>query len=360
MKRILIALVFVLLEIPIADASTTTTIAIPAHRNADGIFLNNELSNLLRPEGELTKLLKSPSNSYAIDIATLEEIEDLADGYQYLDENQKIIDVANSTAAANWLRRLNQVAGGKVLLIRPYGSPDPDLFTNAPKDLEFYQEAALARAAKYFKEFTLAPITSDQKINELSEAFYATYRKDLRALNVATADSEVVSLRLQLAKTLNPELSGASATALMTNLRAKIRDADKKLRIVAGNYTITASKYNLPITVINEFATPISTKLSLRSSNSRVRIGKIEPLFIQPGSQVQVEIPIEVIASGQSRLDIKLTNSNGAQIGQSKSVELQLAVISPLTTWFTTGMAIILLLAAIVQSIRRVKRRKHE
>jgi hypothetical protein len=359
-KRLLIAVLISLLLPPITYADTTVKIAEPSHRGADGLFLDNQLANLVRAQGELRKLIRTSSASLVVDIATLEEIADLADGYSYLNDAEERVEVEKLTAATNLLRQISRLTKDKETLILPYGNPDVDLFENNPKDLEFYQQIALSKASNFFTNFKLAPLVSDGVVSELPQSFYTTYRKELRALNVATTDPQVVTLRSELAKVLNPDLSEASAGVLMSTLRYLIRENEKRLRIVAGNYTITASKYDLPITVINEFATPITTELSVRSSNSRVRIGNVEPLLIEPGSQVQVEIPIEVIASGQSRLDIKLTNSNGAQIGQSKSVELQLAVISPLTTWFTTGMAIILLLAAIVQSIRRVKRRKHE
>ncbi|MEJ0014272.1 MAG: hypothetical protein WDN07_01350 [Actinomycetota bacterium] len=37
---------------------------------------------------------------------------------------------------------------------------------------------------------------------------------------------------------------------------------------------------------------------------------------------------------------------------------LKLSVISPIATWFTTGAAILLFIAAGIQSIRRIRKRK--
>ncbi len=71
-----------------------------------------------------------------------------------------------------------------------------------------------------------------------------------------------------------------------------------------------------------------------------------------------MEIPLRIIASGETQIEFKLRSEKGKQVGEAEYIPLRLAVISPLTTWFTTGMAIILLLAAVIQSMRRVKKRK--
>jgi hypothetical protein len=81
---------------------------------------------------------------------------------------------------------------------------------------------------------------------------------------------------------------------------------------------------------------------------------------VAANSQSQVEVPLRVNASGDTQIEMKLRNAKGHQVGELEYIPLRLAVISPLTTWFTTGMAIILLLAAIVQSMRRVKKRKKQ
>jgi hypothetical protein len=175
---------------------------------------------------------------------------------------------------------------------------------------------------------------------------------------VASAD-EITSLRLQLGKILNPEIPKERATELVNKLQSALVEHRKKLRIAAGNYTITAENYDLPVTVINDLTTPVTLQVVPRANNSRVIVRETAPITVGAQSQIQVKIPIQVLASGETRLEMKLRTSTGKFVGESDSIRLRLAVISPLTTWFTTGMAIILLLAAVVQSVRRVKRR-HE
>ena len=100
-------------------------------------------------------------------------------------------------------------------------------------------------------------------------------------------------------------------------------------------------------------------RLLTRFLSNALSIRDLSGIFQPLGSLTQALATGYKMPDGRDLNQIFASISNGAQIGQSKSVELQLAVISPLTTWFTTGMAIILLLAAVVQSVRRVKRR-HE
>ena len=126
-----------------------------------------------------------------------------------------------------------------------------------------------------------------------------------------------------------------------------------------GNYTITAAKYELPVTVINDFDQLVSVDLDITTTNSRVVVTKVPRITLQPRSQLQIKVPIEVIASGDTALRLQLRTPKGSAVGEPARIPLRLAVISPVTTWFTTGMAIILLLAAVIQSVRRVKRRKN-
>ncbi len=94
------------------------------------------------------------------------------------------------------------------------------------------------------------------------------------------------------------------------------------------------------------------------STNSRVLVEDGPRITIDGQSQIHIEVPIEVIASGDTSLRLQLYTPKGELIGLEQRIPLRLAVISPVTTWLTTGMAIILLLAAIVQSVRRVKSRR--
>ena len=364
MKRALLVVLFSILLTPPSSANSAITITEPTHRTATGIFIDNELADLIQPNGRLGKLVfDTPRfSSMSVDISLIEEVQDLADGYQYFNSDGSLEAVEALPRASIWLNTLKRKAKNNQIFILPYGNPDIDfLQANAPNESEFYRKIAEERAGAFFGvEVTpISPISS-VKSSGASQSLHNNFRREVRALSSISNATEVVSLRLQLAKLINPELSESDLSILIKNFRSQLKENQKKIRIVAGNYTITADRYDLPITVFNDFSAPISINLKTRTSNSRILVGRIEPLILAANSQAQIQIPIDVIASGETRLEVKLTSERGSQVGESKNIELRLAVISPLTTWFTTGMAIILLLAAAIQSVRRVKRRKHE
>lgn len=363
MKRILLVFVIALLSMPISVADSSN-IAEPTHRGADGIFLDNDLATLIQPGNRLGDLVlkRNYSGTLVIDIATVEEIADLADGYQFVDSAGNLFEVDGDENATRWLAALKNQSKAKRILALPYGNPDISYLREfAPAELEFYQEVAVSKLST-FLGLTVenAPLQSSvSKANLLARTLHKSYRAELRALDaIATAD-EITSLRLQLGKVLNTELPKERAISLVNKLQIALQDNREKLRIAAGNYTITSENYDLPVTVINDFSTPVTVQVVPRANNSRVIVRETAPITIGAQSQIQVKLPIQVLASGETRLEVKLRTGSGKFVGESSSIPIRLAVISPLTTWFTTGMAIILLLAAVVQSVRRVKRR-HE
>jgi hypothetical protein len=190
---------------------------------------------------------------------------------------------------------------------------------------------------------------------------YTMLRKKMRIINSLVTTPDVERLRLGLAKTLNPTLKRDSAVQLTRSFENEIKHFDKRLRVSTGNYTITTSNYDLPVTIINDFDQLVSVDLDITTTNSRVLVTQVPRITVDARSQTQIKVPLQVIASGDTALRLQLRTPKGSAIGEMERIPLRLAVISPITTWFTTGMAIILLLAAVIQSVRRVKRRKqHE
>ena len=181
----------------------------------------------------------------------------------------------------------------------------------------------------------------------------------MRVINSLVTTKDVETLRLGLAKTLNPGLSRENAVVLTRSYLAEVKRFNQRLRVSTGNYTITASRYELPVTIINDFDQVVSVDLNITTTNSRVVVTQAPRITLEPRSQIQIRVPINVIASGETALRLQLRAPKGIAVGEPARIPLRLAVISPVTTWFTTGMAIILVLAAVVQSVRRVKRRKH-
>lgn len=364
MKRLLAFTLLIILLTPPVAADTTMTLTEPTHRSATGVFINDELASSITPKGRLGKLLFERSGNietFVIDVALLEEIQDLADGYRFIDDSGALIQIPDFLIAQIWLDTLRNAVRGKQVIALPYGNPDRAfLEKKAPGEYEFLKEIALVRlrAALSAQAEVRDSLASETKSNQLIRNLSDAYRKSLRSTYAAIPAPEIATLRLRIAQLLNPELPRESVTPLAADLSKALRDNSKKLRIASGNYTITSSKYDLPITVTNDFTVTAKINLFVRATNSRVVVGFIEPITIPAKSQIQVKVPLEVIASGDTRLEFRFITSNGAQVGQTQSIPVRLAVISPVTTWFTTGMAIIFLLAAVIQSYRRIKGRK--
>jgi hypothetical protein len=347
-----------------AQANTTITLTEPMHRSADGIFINDDLASAITPQGRLGKTLfdrTSAVKSYVIDMATIEEIQDLADGYSFIDESGEIVEIPEFVIADIWLNTLRSAVKGRSISALPYGNPDRRfLGSESPAEYEFLKQVGAERLAAFLSLPVMSVDSLDlgQESQEKNRALSDAYQRDLRVLYTVAPAPELASLRLQLGQLLNPSLSSESSDLLYEPLVKALKSNSKKLRVARGNYTITASNYDLPVTIINDYSVPVSVELIARPTNSRIVVGAAPIVKVDANSQSQVEIPLRIIASGDTQIELKLRSPKGKVVGEVEYIPLRLAVISPLTTWFTTGMAIILLLAAVIQSMRRVKKRK--
>jgi hypothetical protein len=67
---------------------------------------------------------------------------------------------------------------------------------------------------------------------------------------------------------------------------------------------------------------------------------------------------VDVIAPGQTIVSALITGpEDDSEVVPEALLTLNSTVIDSRVTWFTTGAAILLLLAAVAQSVRRVRRR---
>lgn len=364
MKKFVSLLIFFLLLPTPVRADERLVIATTPHRIAENSFDSNELALLIAPEGNfgsaLLKKIRVAREVY-VDVAVLEEVQDLADGYTFIDEAGEEVEVAESLVAENWLTAITSALSNKEIFALPYGNPDRNyLETAAPAEYQFYKLSSQSRLSlilgKQVKVSDSIWMAGEGTSKQASE-FHRYYRPILRNIHKIVPAPEVDELRLELGKLLNPTLKSQSATRYIEKLRGEIQGVVTGVRVASGNYTITSSEYELPVTVINDFSLPVDIELRVKTSNSRVVVGAISAVSIPANSQVQVTLPLQVIASGETLLAVEIRSPGGRVIGEVAEIPLRLAVISPLTTWFTTGMAIILLLAAVIQSMRRVKKR---
>jgi hypothetical protein len=131
-----------------------------------------------------------------------------------------------------------------------------------------------------------------------------------------------------------------------------------KLRINSGKYQITTSSVKLPVTVINEFPVDVTVDIAMLPINSRVVVDSFDDVLIPANSKRQLEMQVDVIAPGQTSVSVFITSSkDDTEVVPEALLTLNSTVIDSKVTWFTTGAAILLLLAAVTQSVRRVRRR---
>ena len=185
---------------------------------------------------------------------------------------------------------------------------------------------------------------------------YAQQQIDL--LGSLIDQKELLSYQLRLAQILNPDIEKSNFQYLMKDYNKSITDLRDKLRVTKTRFTVTSTKEELPITLVNDFDQSVDLKLSVRALNSKVVVASTQQIRLEAKSKQQVLLPIEVLASGESSLLAQLTNLENKPVGYPVNINLKLSVISPVATWITSGAAVLLFVAAIIQSVRRVRRRK--
>ena len=362
---ILVASLFIAIGMPVVQANTLITLSAPSTRLADGRFTNNDLALSVSPGGEFGGLFVNPGRgvrTWLIDPAFIEEVLDLADGYVYLDAEGEEVAVESFDIAQQWFNLLVLRSRGDRVVSLTYGAPSLSYLKRyAPGELGVYNRLSQARLQTLMGREVLPPgatVLDTRNPALVARNSYTPMRKIIRVVNDLVTTPDVESLRLGIAKTLNPKLENDDAVAITRSYFAAIEAAQNKIRVSPGNYTITTAAYDLPVTVINDFAQEVSVDLEITTTNSRVITGSVPRITVPANSQTQIKVPLEVIASGETVLRLQLRTLKGSALGEVERIPLRLAVISPITTWFTTGMAIILLLAAVIQSVRRVRRRK--
>jgi hypothetical protein len=361
MKRVILSILLISLFTPVSAQASSPVIRVidSPHTNFDGTFRDNELAESLRPEGVLGKLvfrLPDPAITYLIDAALIDEVLDMADGYTFRDEE----DLFGQRMAQTWLSQLRFVTAESRVIALPYGNPDGRIMRRiAPSELNFYIKYAQSKLEALLERAVLAERGWGKGQSKLNPQFIARYienRRLLTGLTTITDAQEVIDLRARLAQVMNPVLNKDDATYFAYNSNKAVAALTERLKIVPGRYQITSSSAQLPITLINNFDTASVVSVSLIPMNSRIQIENLNNITIAPNSRQQILVPVDVIAPGTTLVLAQFINSKGQLVGEVSRLELSATIIDSRVAWFTTGAAILLLLGAIAQSVRRVRR----
>ncbi len=365
MKRVLVFLLALFFAIPIQSANAAEVVSItePTHRLIDGKFFDDVLATKLLPSGELGDLVFTTSRSnrsWLIDPATISEITAMSNGYGVIDGSTP----TGQQIARDWLTQFYRITKYEKVSAITYGNPAKSWVSKLmPEDVEYLNAISKIKLEEYLGKASPGTVTTSTEKQKLSNSIQNTFifaDKQFKLMSTLVDPKEFDLLKLRMAQLLNPQISASGLTTLYADFQSEFNKIRNQLRVSKSKFTVTSSKQELPITVVNDFNSPVKIKLTTRAINSKVVVRPTEAIEIPAKSKLQVLLPIEVLASGNSSLLTQLTNLDNKPIGFPVYISLKLSVISPVATWITSGAAVVLLIAAIIQSVRRFRRGKHE
>ena len=344
-----------------ADTPVIRITDIP-HINFDGTFRDNDLVMSLTPEGKLGKALfhGNVAATWVIDAALLDEIIDMSDGYTFKGQ----ADPVGQSVARIWLQQLRLATIGSPIVALPYGNPDGSLARKLnTREYNFYVALGRQKVEEFFRRPAISQNGLGTGHSRLSKEFQALYKRNSALINgigKVVDLPEISILRARLALTLNPLLNSKDRETFSYQARDATKVVTDKLRVVSGRYRLTSESVKVPLTLINNFDTETVVSLSLIPVTFRVQVPNIYDVKIPPRSHIQISVPFTVLAPGNTVVEAQLMTAQGEPIGEISKLNLSLTVIDPRVAWFTTGAAILLFLAAVAQSVRRIRRSRHE
>jgi len=362
MKKFL-ALLILFIAIPApAQAASVIDLTEGTHRQIDGKFFDDELSVLISPEGRLGKLVFTPPSGYRIwniDAALIDDVTLMSQGYKLVSGAGGI----GQDVAKRWLNRLKIVAGYDQINAIAYGNPSGYWIHRLdPHNESYYLSVSADRLTKFFgKQITSPTSYSNTNYFHLTTSQSQSF-SDMRDAIQATAkymDPLILeNLQLRSVAIFNSTLKNEARTALSKDLGSNTFDILHKIRLAQGRFTISTRMQELPITVVNDFPNPANLTLSIMAMNGRIKTIDNLNVKLDGKSRAQVKIPVEVLTSGTSTLAVGIVNEKKVQMGDYVLYPLTLRTISPIATWLTTIAAVTLFVSAVIQSVRRIRRRE--
>ena len=365
MRRFLTLLItFLLLTFfisPTANAATVVVISEPTHRLSDGVFFDDLLAQKLAPNGALGSLIYyrgSGVRIWQVDPATISEIAAMSNGYGVQDGAV----ASGQIIATQWLEQFKKVTKFERVSSLPYGNPSGYWIDQISKDNSTYFKAVsqitldtiLGKATDGITPYN----SGQQSISKRTVNVFKYAQRQINLLSSLVDQKDLVAEQLRLMQLLNPDIEAKKLSELAADFDQLITKMRSKLQIKSTKFTVTSENEELPITIVNDFDSNVKLKLSTRAINSKVEVAPVEIIELAPKSKQQVLLPIQVLAPGDSKLLAQLTNLDNKPVGYPVYINLKLSVISPVATWITSGAAVLLFIAILIQSVRRVRRRK--
>jgi hypothetical protein len=264
--------------------------------------------------------------------------------------------------AQQWLAQFIKVSKYTKVSYITYGNPSAYWVNEISKDQLTYVSALSEISLETFLGKAIvgaAPMSGvQQRLSKPAINQFKYAQRQINLLATVVGQKELDLDQLRLMQLLNPNLDDKNLNMLVKDFDQSITKMRSKLKIKSTKFTVTSENEELPIIIVNDFDSVMKLKLSTRALNSKVGVASVEEISVAAKSKQQLLLPIKVLAPGDSRLLAQLTNLENKPVGYPVYINLKLAVISPVATWITSGAAILLFIAALVQSVRRVRRRK--
>jgi hypothetical protein len=225
-----------------------------------------------------------------------------------------------------------------------------------------FLEASAARLGKFYGHQVLTPKSFTNykyfKLTPYQSLAISDAVKALKSTSKYADPAEAETFRLRSAALLNENIDNHWRNLLTIDLVTNTDLLNHKIRLAPGRFTISANKQDLPITVINDFPTNTNLILNISEMNGRIQAVNKISVKVDAKSRVQVKIPVKVLTSGDSSLAVGIFDEKGKQLSDFVLYPLSIRVISPVATWITYIAAVILFFSALIQSIRRIRRRE--
>jgi hypothetical protein len=343
-------------------ANEVIRITSPLNQSFTGEFRDGSMAQLLLPSGELGQLVfrsMLKERTWVIDPALIDAITAMTSDYKVLSDKEPTA----GDVALSWLDRLKAVTARNEIISLPYGNPDIELAKIlAPSELALYLSFGKTRLESLLGRTVTADTSHSwsegkSRLSFTERKTYGENRRALTRLSRVVQAEELSNLRARLAQLLSPNLDRESREFFTLNATQAVNEVVDKLRINSGNYQVTTSSVKLPVTVINDFDTEVVVDVSMIPINSRMVVESFKDVVIAPNSKIQLEMGVEVIAPGETVVSAYITDKEGVEVVPEALLTLNSSVIDARVAWFTTGAAILLLLAGVAQSVRRVRKK---
>jgi len=345
-----------------ASAAQEVKISEPTHRLSSGVFIDDQLASKLLPGGEIGSLVFKPTTgvrNWLVDPATINEIVAMSQGYGISNGQTP----TGQQIAKDWILQFIKVTKFEKVSVLTYGNPSSYWLNKlVPEQIDYLNALGKIQLDLLLGKATVnSPVTNieQQKLNRYQISVFQYAQRQVSLLSTLVDKKELDPVQLRLAALLNTKIEKSNLDYLIKDFNNLVTKYRNKLKITGTKFTVTSTKQELPITIINNFKSSVKVKLSARAINSKVIITPVESIEIAGEEKRQVLLPIEALVSGSSGILAQLTTLENKPVGYPVNISLNLSVISPVATWITLSAAILLIVAAIVQSWRRIKRRNN-